>query len=249
LLKIVEDPLMIGRSLISYAYHGEEGEVVRFVHMTEVLHELLEKDKITYEHSIRVGYLAKCMAKQLQLTKVHASQLIMGCCLHDIGKILIPTEILTKESPLTAYEWDVMRQHPILGAERLTLLQVGSRTVIDIVKYHHERWNGEGYPAGLMWDNIPPFARICAVIDAWDKMVSEQPYRPAMTTEEAKAELVRYTDSQFDKNVVAACLRIPDEDLLRKEIDLLELLKDMGVKEEPDDIFNFISGDAKRISR
>ncbi|MFD0621071.1 HD-GYP domain-containing protein [Paenibacillus sp. GCM10027629] len=222
---------------------------MQYVHISEVLHDLLEKDKITYEHSIRVGYLAKCIAKQLQLTKTQASQLIMGCCLHDIGKILIPTEILMKDTQLTAYEWDVMRQHPILGAERLSLLQLGSRTVMDIVKYHHERWNGEGYPSGLMWDNIPPFARICAVIDALDRMISDQPYRPAMTIEEAKAELIRNTNSQFDKKYVAACLRIPDEELLRKEIDILELLKDMGVKEEQHDNFNFISSDAKRVSR
>ncbi|WP_314586691.1 HD domain-containing phosphohydrolase [Paenibacillus terrigena] len=222
---------------------------MRYVHISEVLHDLLEKDKITYEHSIRVGYLAKCIAKQLQLTKTQASQLIMGCCLHDIGKIQIPTEILTKDTQLTAYEWDVMRQHPILGAERLSLLQLGSRKVMDIVKYHHERWNGEGYPSGLMWDNIPPFARICAVIDALDRMISDQPYRPAMTLEEAKAELIRNTNSQFDKKYVAACLRIPDEELLRKEIDILELLKDMGVKEEQHDNFNFISSDAKRVSR
>ena len=222
---------------------------MRIVHITEVLHDLWEKDKITFEHSLRVGHLAKCMAKQLQLTKTQTSQLIMGCCLHDIGKLLIPTEILMKETQLTAYEWDVMRQHPILGAERLLALQVGSRTVIDIVKYHHERWNGEGYPAGLMWDNIPPFARICAVIDAWDKMISDQPYRPGMTLEEAKAELIRCTNSQFDKNYVAACLRIPDDELLRKEIDMLELLRDMGVKEEQHGYFNFISSDAERVSR
>ncbi|WP_227793273.1 HD-GYP domain-containing protein [Paenibacillus guangzhouensis] len=218
-------------------------------HITELLHDLWGKDQITFEHSMRVGHLARCMAKQLQLTKTQTSQLILGCCLHDIGKLLIPTEILTKTTQLTTYEWDVMRQHPVLGAERLTGEQIGSRIVIDIVKYHHERWNGEGYPSGLMWDNIPPFARICTVIDAWDKMISDQPYRPAMTLEEAKAELIRCTNTQFDKKYVTACLRIPDEELARKEIDMLELLRDMGVKEEQHDNFNFISGDAKRISR
>ena len=106
------------------------------IDISELLHDLWEKDQSTFEHSMRVGHLARCMAKELQLTKIHASQLILGCCLHDIGKLLIPTEILAKNTQLTTYEWDVMRQHPVLGAERLTGIQVGSRTVIDIIKYH-----------------------------------------------------------------------------------------------------------------
>ncbi|TXK71792.1 HD-GYP domain-containing protein [Paenibacillus sp. N3.4] len=169
---------------------------------------LKEKDLQTYQHSLRVGELCKRMAVYLHLNEKQTRQLVQGSCLHDIGKVGIPDEILNKSSALTAQEWEVMRQHPYIGTK--ILLEHGDieTEIIEIIHYHHERWNGEGYPCGLKENKIPVFARICAIIDTFDCMVSDRPYRKGLSFAEAEQELLIHSGTQFDSYYVDAFLNL-----------------------------------------
>ncbi|WP_244209142.1 HD-GYP domain-containing protein [Paenibacillus ferrarius] len=169
---------------------------------------LAEKDLPTYQHSLRVGALCKRMAAYLHLDEQQTSQLVQGGCLHDIGKVGIPDGILNKTSPLTPGDWAFIRQHPEVGTT--IMLEHGDvdKEIIEIIQYHHERWNGEGYPHGLKGYEIPVFARICAIIDTYDSMVSDRPYRRGLSFEEAEQELLRHSGTQFDSYYVDLFLNL-----------------------------------------
>lgn len=129
--------------------------------------QLLKKDVATYEHSIRVGSMAKIMATCLQFDEVQTYKLIAGCCLHDIGKVLIPDSILKKHSSLTPEEWEAMKHHPFQGVQMAALEGLVDQDIVGTIHFHHERWNGSGYPSGLKGLEIPVYARICSIIDAF----------------------------------------------------------------------------------
>jgi HD-GYP domain-containing protein (c-di-GMP phosphodiesterase class II) len=131
-----------------------------------------------------------------------------GAVVHDLGKILIPSEMLHKVGRLEADEWEAIRRHPLDGA-RLLLGVSPPPGVCRVVAEHHERWDGCGYPAGLRGDEIDCNARVVAVADAFDAMTSERVYRRAARFDEAAAELERCAGTQFDAEVVHAFLRIP----------------------------------------
>lgn len=171
---------------------------------------LLKKDVNTYEHSLRVGKLCKMMASLLQLDEKQTRQLIQGGCLHDIGKLLIPDQILMKDSALTDQEWKIMKQHPVLGSNMMMAFTELDPKIAEIILYHHERWNGQGYPSGLSGENIPAFARICAIIDAFDSMVSDRPYRKGLSINTAVKELLSHSGTQFDPNYVALFLSLSE---------------------------------------
>lgn len=179
--------------------------------VTQELVRLMEKDVDTYEHSLRLGKLAKSMALMMRLNLAQTRQLVIGCCLHDIGKIYMPDSILKKDTSLTEREWKMMKQHPVLGADILKIHAPEEQVIIDIVEFHHERWNGTGYPYGLSGGDIPAFARICTIIDSFDSMLSDRPYRAGMSLEEAKEELRRHSGTQFDKQYVEVFLQMPGE--------------------------------------
>ena len=120
-----------------------------------------------------------------------------GALLHDIGKIGVPDSILRKRGPLTAEEWQIMRQHPTLSHDMLWPIQY-LRPAIDIPYCHHEKWDGTGYPIGLRADDIPLVARICAVCDVFDALVSDRPYKGAWTTADALAEIERIAGQHLD---------------------------------------------------
>ncbi|MDX6727169.1 MAG: hypothetical protein QOK49_1974, partial [Baekduia sp.] len=130
-------------------------------------------------------------------------ELARGAELHDVGKIAMPEAILHKAGPLDEVEWQVMRQHTIVG-ERILAAAPALRPVGALVRSSHERFDGRGYPDGLAGDAIPLGARIISVCDAFDAMVQERPYAPAMAHEEAVAELRRCAGTQFDRAVVEA---------------------------------------------
>jgi HD-GYP domain-containing protein (c-di-GMP phosphodiesterase class II) len=130
-----------------------------------------------------------------------------GALLHDIGKMGIPDAILFKPGPLTEEEWEMMRQHPTHAYDMLSPIAY-LRPVLHIPYCHHEKWDGTGYPRGLKGGEIPLAARIFAVVDAYDAMTSDRPYRPAMSHEEAIAELRRCAGTQFDPEVVDVFLRV-----------------------------------------
>src|SRR5579863_2550091 len=131
--------------------------------------------------------------------------------LHDIGKISIPDAILHKPGPLTAEEWAIMRRHPQVSCDILEQAGGIFHLLAHIVVAHHERWDGCGYPNGLAQETIPIGARIISVVDSFDAMTSRRVYRESLPIEQAKGELRRCSGSQYDPQVVAAFLRILDE--------------------------------------
>jgi putative nucleotidyltransferase with HDIG domain len=177
--------------------------------LLDVLYRLMKKDASTFEHSVRLGRIAKIMALLLHYNKEQTSSLVAGCLLHDIGKVLIPDEILNKETSLTIEEWETMRLHPFLGVNLAVKEGIDHQNIIETIHFHHERWDGSGYPYGLRGNNIPSSARICAIIDAFDCMLHDRPYRKGISIQEAKEELWYQSRKQFDKNYVQVFLKIP----------------------------------------
>jgi putative nucleotidyltransferase with HDIG domain len=180
---------------------GVKGQM-QYALMVEDMNQMMEVDTDTYEHSVRVASIAKAMAIGLKLDKRQAHQLITGCFLHDIGKLRIPQEVLNKTSALAPHEWNLMKLHSTIGADMLRQHAHIDKEIIEVVEFHHERWNGEGYPKGLHGLEIPVFARICAIIDAFDCMISDRPYRKALSVSEATKQLLQHAGQQFDESYV-----------------------------------------------
>ncbi|MEC0144314.1 HD-GYP domain-containing protein [Paenibacillus alginolyticus] len=172
----------------------------------------MAKDEVTYSHSLRLGSMAKIMANHLRFDEEQKENLIIGCCLHDYGKIFTPEKILHKESALTSKEWEIMKRHPVIGA-RLLILENVEQEIIDVVKYHHERIDGKGYPYGLKGDEIPNYSKICSIIDSYDSMVSNRVYRKGLTPLQAREELMKHSGTQFDEFYVREFVSIPQDRL------------------------------------
>ncbi len=130
-----------------------------------------------------------------------------GALLHDIGKISIPDSVLLKKGPLTEDEWKIIRTHPATAYEALSKVEY-LRPSLDIPYCHHERWNGSGYPRGLKGEEIPLAARIFAVVDVYDALISDRPYRKAWSKEETIKYLLKNSGTLFDKRVVKGFLEI-----------------------------------------
>ena len=162
------------------------------------------KDAYTSGHSLRVSHYSVETAIRLGVAGELLSQIRLGGELHDIGKIGTRESVLHKPGRLTAVEFDHILEHPILGEQMLAPLARQSPAVLRIVRSHHERWDGRGFPDGLAGEEIPLEARIVAVADAFDAMTTERPYRAARTSEEAVAELRRVAGTQLDETVVEA---------------------------------------------
>jgi len=166
------------------------------------------RDQETHGHSERVVTFSLRLGRELGLDEARLRDLEFGALLHDIGKIGVPDSVLRKPARLTEAEWERMRQHPALGRQILAdieFLEGASRVVAE----HHERWDGSGYPFGLRGEEIDLNARIFAVADAFDAMVSDRVYRRGRPYEEAAAELDKFAGSQFDPTVVEAFHRVP----------------------------------------
>lgn len=168
-------------------------------------------DQQTSLHAMRMMQLAESSAAMLGCSEEEQHLLRLAALMHDVGKIGVPHEILNKPGPLTEDEWDVMRRHPAIG--RQILGQAGGQCALlsHIVVAHHERWDGAGYPYGLSGEAIPLSARILAVVDAYDAMTSDRPYRTAFTYAEALDELRHCAGSQFDPQVVTAFLHVLEQ--------------------------------------
>ncbi|MBN1335644.1 MAG: response regulator [Deltaproteobacteria bacterium] len=166
------------------------------------------RDNETRGHSWRVVEYAVLLARALAVDEATIPDIRLGAIFHDIGKIGVPDSILRKPSTLDEAEWAMMRRHPDMGYQLLA--SVGFPDVaLGIVHAHEERWDGSGYPRGLEGDQIPLGARIFAVVDTFDSMTSDRPYRPACGIAEARAEIRRVAGVQFDPRVAAAFLSIP----------------------------------------
>ncbi len=168
------------------------------------------KDHYTHSHSENVQKYAVMIAEEMHLSTKDTETVRHACELHDLGKIAVHDNILTKETPLTPEEWEQIKLHALKGAqilESLTFLE----DVVVLVKHHHEHWDGTGYPAGFKGEQIPLGARIIHVADAYDAMTSARAYRKVpLTKKEASDEIRRNSGSQFDPKVVDAFFRIID---------------------------------------
>ncbi|HVL82353.1 MAG TPA: HD domain-containing phosphohydrolase [Actinomycetota bacterium] len=163
------------------------------------------RDAATGEHSGRVVRLATAVLQRLDWREAGRVSTEFGFVLHDVGKLGIPDAILLKPGPLTAAERSVMRQHPVLGVQVLERIPVfQEERITRIVRHHHERWDGRGYPDRLGGRDIPVACRAFAVVDAFDAMTSDRPYRTAVPAEEAIAEIHANSATQFDPEAVAA---------------------------------------------
>ena len=173
----------------------------------------------THEHVSRsVEYAGKIIAKLREmgvvLNGMQDEVLLAGILLHDVGKIFTPKEILFKPGPLSDEEWRIMRRHPVDGAEILEQI-TGLKEMSKVVRYHQEAYDGSGYPEGLKGDQIPIGARIATVVDAFDAMITDRPYRKGMPIEKAIHELKRNRGSQFDPKVVDALVALYEEGKLK----------------------------------
>jgi response regulator RpfG family c-di-GMP phosphodiesterase len=165
------------------------------------VHALDLRDKETEGHSQRVTEMSVRLARAMGLGDEEIEHLRRGALLHDIGKLGIPDQILLKPGPLTEEEWAIMRTHPTLAYQWLSPIEY-LRPALDIPYCHHEKWDGSGYPQGLSGEQIPLAARIFAVVDVWDALSSDRPYRKRWPEEKVRAHLAEQAGSHFDAQVV-----------------------------------------------
>jgi len=184
--------------------------------LSALMSTLDARDRETEGHSMRVSRLACQLGEKIGLTGVQLKALERGALLHDIGKIGISDTVLHKPDRLTDDEWKIMRVHPDIGArivERIPFLQDS----MAVVRYHHERWNGSGYPLGLTEKDIPLQARIFAVVDVFDALTSRRTYRKKSTADEAVAYLREQAGILFDPDIVEALAKLPYAEFIEGE--------------------------------
>lgn len=159
-------------------------------------------DCYTFSHSIRVMKYAVEFAKYMNYSNDDVKTLKYGSIIHDIGKIVIPKEILNKKEKLDKEDYEIIKNHPYIGYQIVKNMKFLKDEEKDIVLHHHEQIDGNGYPYGLNGTELSKFCKIISVIDAFDAMISDRPYRSALTIEEAISELWANTGTQFDAHIV-----------------------------------------------
>ncbi|MFQ6001886.1 MAG: HD-GYP domain-containing protein, partial [Anaerolineae bacterium] len=178
------------------------------VETVEALSRVVEvNDPYTAGHSSTVTEIAIKIAQEMGLRNEERDTLRIAAPLHDVGKVGISSAVLNKPARLTQAEWVMIQAHPVASAqmaERVTAF----KEAVPIIRHHHERWDGTGYPDGLKGEEIPLLARILAVADGFEAMTSERPYRWARTEEEALAELKKGAGSQWDPKVVEVFVKM-----------------------------------------
>ncbi len=209
-----KEDLHLADALAAHVSFGiESAQLMRkqrdlFYHTVMMLSQAVEmRDEYTGNHTARVTEFSYLLAQQMELPQKDLHLIRIGTPLHDIGKIGIDDAILRKPSKLTPAEFEIMKTHTVKGAKILEQVE-DLKDVIPIVLYHHERWDGLGYPEGLAGEDIPQLARIVAVADAFDAMTSDRPYRKGMPAEVAFAEVEKQMGKQFDPKAATAFLRI-----------------------------------------
>lgn len=170
------------------------------------------KDHCTHNHSEEVAVMAQTIGQQMGVSAKQSDILHLAGHLHDIGKVGIQDSILKKRGPLTKSEFAIIKKHPVLGAEIMApvLPFSGKNGIVQMIRHHHERYDGKGYPDGLKGKEIPLGARIIAVADSLSAMLQHRPYREAMTYEQALKEIADCTGTQFDPQVVDAFFAVSD---------------------------------------
>ena len=166
------------------------------------------KDPYTKGHSTSVSKYAEALARAINLPEKEVERITLGAMLHDVGKIGIPETVLKKEGPLSDDEWAIMKQHPTIGVEKVLQPNPKLRDLIPIVKYHHERIDGKGYPEKLTNGDIPLAAKIVAIADTYHALISDRPYRKGMNIEKAISILQEGAGTQWDENLVRTFVNI-----------------------------------------
>ena len=174
-------------------------------------HALELRDKETQGHSLRIANFTIRLARRMGFDENEIENLRQGALLHDIGKMGIPDTILLKPGTLTEMEWAIMRKHPTYARDMLTQIPFFKGS-IDVPYSHHEWWDGSGYPQGLSGEQIPLAARIFAIVDAWDALISNRPYRKAWGRKEALAHIINQAGTHFDPEVVDAFVKLLQEE-------------------------------------
>lgn len=172
------------------------------------------KDHPTASHSLRVSDMAETVCQILGLTSEQTEIIHMAAHVHDIGKIGIPDSILAKSGKLTQAEWNLVKEHPRIGADILSKFP-GLSEVAVIILHHHERWDGKGYPDGLKEEQIPFGSRIIAVCDSIDAMMSYRPYHPFLDSLECASEIERNSGIMYDPKAAEAVLQNWDKVIKR----------------------------------
>jgi len=196
-------------ALLTAFDHEERAQRLYRETLASLSNALEAKDAVTSQHTEEVVRLAVAVAAELELDLEQVRNVELGAVLHDIGKVRVPEAILNKPGPLTEDEWEVMRTHPEVGEQILRPIQ-SLRAILPIVRHHHERWDGTGYPDRLIGRAVPLGARIVAVCDAYRAMTEDRPYRAALGVAEARKELKLGAGTQFDEECVNALLRALD---------------------------------------
>ena len=171
---------------------------------------LEEKDPYTSGHSERVCYYSDLISKRLSLPPKERNELQIASYLHDIGKIGISNRFINKKGTLTPTDWAIIKQHTKKSIELLVPLNL-SQNILSYIQHHHERFDGTGYPDGLMEDQIPLGARVITISDSYDSMTSDRPYRSPLSNGEAKKEMLKCSGKQFDPNLVNIFLDVLKE--------------------------------------
>ena len=159
------------------------------------------RDKETKEHTFRVTDITVKLATRLGVRQSDLIHIRRGAILHDIGKVAIPDQILFKPGPLLKEEWDIMRRHPDIAVELLSPVSY-LEPALEIPHWHHEKWNGTGYPDGLHQENIPFSARLFALADVYDALISNRPYRSAWPKQDAIQYIENQAGTHFDPRIV-----------------------------------------------
>lgn len=187
--------------------HSEEihSSHLEMIYRLSQLGELHNQE--TAQHVKRVGSYSSLLGELAGIPNEQVKILSTVASIHDIGKAGIPSAIVCKQGPLTDEEWKIMQQHTVIGGK---IFEGGTsnllQSAMDVTMYHHERWDGTGYPTGISGLQIPLLARICAISDAFDAMTSDRPYREALTTEQALEEIKKNSGIQFDPYLVEVFL-------------------------------------------
>ena len=187
-------------------------QIISKNHLMEMVTSLASaidaKDTYTKGHSASVSRYSEALARAINLPEPEVEHILLGALLHDVGKIGIPEDVLKKPTHLSEQEWEVMKQHPVIGAEKVLMPNEALRDLIPIVKYHHEHWDGSGYPEKLKGEEIPLSARIVAIADAFHALISDRPYRKGLSVQKACEILKMGAGSQWDGKLVRQFIQI-----------------------------------------
>ncbi len=195
---------LISKFNADHAMHGNRISEIA----TSLAGAIDAKDPYTKGHSTSVSRFSEALARAINLPEEEVERIKLGALLHDVGKIGIPETVLKKEGPLSDEEWVIMKQHPTIGAEKVLTPNPSLRDLIPIVKYHHERIDGKGYPEGLKNGDIPLAAKIVAIADTYHALISDRPYRSGMNIEKALSILKEGAGTQWDEDLIRTFIQI-----------------------------------------